>query len=233
MRRLILFDIDGTILSTRGAARVAFHRALLEVYGTAGPIATHRFDGKTDPQIVRELLTMGGLTDAAIDQGFTAFWPTYLRNLAAELTRPGYETFVYPGIPELLVALARRNGQVALGLLTGNIEAGAALKLQSAGLDRFFAFGAYGSDAEVRSDLPAVAVRRARELTGHEYRGRDIVVIGDTPADVTCGRALGVLSVAVATGSHDAVDLAAAGADHVFPDLADTSGVLDVLIGGG
>lgn len=231
MKRLILFDIDGTILSTNGAAKRAFHRALLDVYGVAGPIATHPFDGKTDPQIARELLREAGLTDGQIDRGFDDLWRCYLRGLAAELAQPGHATTVMPGIREILDALEERAADAAVGLLTGNVEQGAALKLASVGLDRRFAFGAYGSDHERRDELPAIAVQRAREATRRVFRGKEIVVIGDTPFDVTCGRALGVCAIGVATGRHDAGALRAAGADHVLGDLSDTAGVLALLLG--
>lgn len=229
MRRLILFDIDGTLLSTEGAARRGFHRALLDVYDTAGPIAEHRFDGKTDPQIARELLRLAGLSDAAIDRGLPDLWKAYLRELAAELARPGYRTRVYPGVAALLNELEARPDTMLLGLLTGNIEAGAALKLTSAGLAGRFRLGAYGSDGERRDALPALAVERARALVDHAYRGDEVVVIGDTPSDVTCGRSVGVRAVGVATGRYTTEELAAAGADVVFPDLSDTAAVLAAL----
>ncbi len=230
MRKLILFDIDGTILTARGAPRRAFHRALLEVFGTAGPIATHHFSGKTDPQIARELLRLAGLTDAAIDAQLPRLWQTYLRELAIELEAPDHETVVLPGVRSLLDALQHETDAV-LALLTGNIAQGASLKLTSARIDpATFRFGAYGSDCEQRDGLPPVAVQRATDLTGVEFRGRDVVVIGDTPNDVTCGRALGVTAVAVATGSHSGAALQEAGADVVFADLSDTASVLDVLL---
>lgn len=230
MRKLILFDIDGTLLTARGAPRRAFHRALLEVYGTAGPIATHHFSGKTDPQIARELLRLAGLMDAAIDARLPLLWDVYLRELRGELAAPDHETVVLPGVRPLLDALSGAADAV-IALLTGNIAAGAALKLSSARIDpATFRFGAYGSDCEQRDGLPPVAVQRAEALMGVAFRGRDVVVIGDTPNDVTCGRALGVKAVAVATGSHDGAALEAAGADVVFRDLQDTAAVLDALL---
>ncbi len=229
MKKLILFDIDGTLLSTRGAAKRAFHRAMLEVYGTAGPIATHSFDGKTDPQIVRELLSLEGRSDAETNAGLLPLWTAYLRELTVELRHPDHETEVLPGVRALIDALLSLNGDATVGLLTGNIEAGASLKLASARLPSF-AFGAYGSDCERRDGLPPIAVERARAHTGRVFAGREIVIIGDTPADVHCGRALDVHAVAVATGRHSMDELEAAGAHTVLPDLSETDEVLSVLI---
>jgi phosphoglycolate phosphatase-like HAD superfamily hydrolase len=228
MNRLILFDIDGTLLSTNGAARRAFERALLDIYGTTGPIESHPFDGKTDPQIARELLSAAGLTDADIDARLPALYERYLRGMSDEIARPGHQTSVYPGVTEVLDELHARS-DVLLGLLTGNIAAGAALKLRSAGLAEYFCLGAYGSDAERRDALPAVAVQRARERSGRSFSGKDIVVIGDTPSDVRCGQSLGVFAVGVCTGSHSRERLLEEGADVVLNDLSDTRRVLDIL----
>jgi phosphoglycolate phosphatase len=230
MKRLVLFDIDGTLLSARSAPRRAFTRAMLEVYGTTGPIATHRFDGKTDPQIARELLRLAGLADAAIDSGLAELWDSYIRELRQELALPSHQTLVYPGIHELLVELERRRNDVVLGLLTGNIAEGASLKLESAGIRSDFRVGAFGSDCERRDGLPPVAVDRARAAVGVTFARRDIVIIGDTPSDVTCGRALGVRAIAVATGNHAGEELEQAGAEAVFPDLGDTQRVLDAIL---
>jgi phosphoglycolate phosphatase len=230
MKRLVLFDIDGTLLSAQSAPRRAFTRAMLEVYGTTGPIATHRFDGKTDPQIARELLRLAGLADAAIDSGFAELWGSYVRELRQELSAPSHRTLVYPGIHELLVELEHRRDDVVLGLLTGNIAEGASLKLESAGIRSDFRVGAFGSDCERREGLPPVAVDRARAAVGVTFARRDIVIIGDTPSDVTCGRALGVRAIAVATGNHEGEELERAGAEAVFPDLGDTASVLDAIL---
>ena len=230
MKRLILFDIDGTLLWTGEGAKRAFESAMVEVYGTAGPIATHTLSGKTDPQIARELLRADGFDDRVIDEGLPALWSSYLRRLRAELARPGYRTHVMPGVPALLAALADRADDVLVGLLTGNIEPGATLKLASAALAPF-RVGAYGSDSERREDLPALAVERAHTLCGVAFRGRDVVVIGDTPSDVHCGRSIGVHAVAVATGTFDVAALQDAGADAVLTDFADTAAALDALLG--
>jgi phosphoglycolate phosphatase-like HAD superfamily hydrolase len=203
---------------------------MTQVYGTAGPIATHRFDGKTDPQIARELLRLAGMSDAAIDRGLPVLWREYIRELDHELLQPGHDTLVYPGVRELLTELDARARDACVGLLTGNIEAGAALKLRTADLAGHFRFGAFGSDCERRDGLPPIAVERALSLTGVTFRGAEVVVIGDTPADVTCGQALGVRTVAVATGRHDAAALTLAGADIAFDDFTDTGAVLSALL---
>jgi len=230
MKKLILFDIDGTLLRTRGAARKAFTRAMLEVYGTTGPIATHRFDGKTDPQIARELLRLEGVADERIDAGLPALWERYLAELRIELSAPGHTTEVLPGVRSLLDALGEQQ-DCLIALLTGNIAGGAAAKLGSAGLEHYFAFGAYGSDCEQRDGLPPIAVERAFAHAQRRFNGRDVVIIGDTPSDVTCGRAIDVFALAVATGTHPAEELEAAGAHAVLNDLADTDRVLGILLG--
>jgi phosphoglycolate phosphatase-like HAD superfamily hydrolase len=231
--RLVLFDIDGTLLWTNGAGRRAIHRALLDEMGTAGPIEAYRFDGKTDPQIVRELLELAGHPDAQSERCVTAVCRRYVDLLTAELAKPTQVTKLYPGIAELLTALEPHEdaGRAIVGLLTGNVEHGAALKLRSAGLDPGrFAVGAFGSDSHRRSDLPAVAAKRATEKTGHRFTGADIVIVGDTPDDVACAQPMAARTVGVATGFYDVAALRAAGATHVFQNLADTRAVIDALL---
>ncbi len=230
--RLILFDIDGTLLWTNGAGRRAIHRALLDEIGTAGPIDGYRFDGKTDPQIVRELLELAGHPECRSDDRITAVCRRYVDLLAAELAKPTQATKLYPGVKELLAALEpyESGGRALVGLLTGNVQDGAALKLRSAGLDPArFVVGAFGSDSHARADLPAVAAQRAAERTGRRFTGADLVVVGDTPDDVACARPMGARTVAVATGFFDTAALRAAGATHVFENLGDTQAVLQAL----
>jgi phosphoglycolate phosphatase-like HAD superfamily hydrolase len=230
--RLILFDIDGTLLWTNGAGRRAIHRALLDEVGTAGPIDGYRFDGKTDPQIVRELLELAGHPESRSDDRITAVCRRYVDLLTAELAKPTQTTRLYPGIKELLAALEpyETDRRALVGLLTGNVQHGAALKLRSAGLDPArFVVGAFGSDSHSRADLPAVAAKRATERTGRRFTGADLVVVGDTPDDVACARPMGARTVGVATGFYDTAALRAAGATHVFENLGDTQAVLQAL----
>jgi phosphoglycolate phosphatase len=227
MRRLILFDIDGTLVRG-GPAKDAFVAAMTETYGTPGPLTEVSFAGKTDPQIARELLRGAGLDDDAIDVGLERLWERYLAHLEALL--PDDPVRVLSGVDELLDALVSLEG-VAVGLLTGNIEGGARLKLSSGGLWEHFSFGSYGSDHEERDALPAIAVGRARALFGDVVSAELAVVVGDTPRDIACGRAGGTRTVAVATGSFTAADLAAAEPDHLLDDLSATTDVVDLLLG--
>ena len=224
--KLVLFDIDGTLLSTGGAARDAFHAALLEVYGEAGPIETHSFAGKTDPQIARELLSAAGVANDVIDAGLGALWAGYLKRLEAAL-ETGSPPRVLPGVVPLLERLGMMPDRVVVALLTGNIVQGARIKLDAAGLWPHFRFGAYGSDDERRDRLPAIAVARAREQAGRSFPGSDVIVLGDTPYDVSCGRGIGCRAAAVATGPYDSTALHDAGADVVWDTLEDTDAVID------
>ena len=228
-RKLVLFDIDGTILWTDGAGRRAIHRALREVFGTIGPEG-HWFDGKTDRQIVRELMGLAGHHDAHIDANMDELLGRYVRYLEEELRALPKRPSVLPGVAELIDALDARD-DVLLGLLTGNLEDGARVKLAAAGVDfaRFRA-NAFGSDAEQRPLLPAIAKERAEALLRRVIPGRDVVVIGDTPADVTCGREIGARAVGVATGRYSLDELAEHGAHATFESLADTAAVLDAIL---
>jgi phosphoglycolate phosphatase len=225
MRRLILFDIDGTLVRG-GPAKVAFERAMLETYGTTGDVHGVSFAGKTDPQIARELLAGAGFDRRTIDAGLPELWGRYLDYLREGLgVKP---MSVLAGVHELLDALVAVEG-VALGLVTGNIAGGAELKLGSAGLWERFAVGGYGSDHEERDHLPRIALERARVFWRVELPAHDAVIVGDTPRDVACGRAGGTRTLAVATGSFSPTDLRAAGADHVMEDLSATDRVVELL----
>ncbi len=228
--KLVLFDVDGTLLTASGAGRRALGRALVEVYGTAGPIDSYDFHGGTDPQIIRDLLGAAGVPPAAIAAREGGLWARYVECLAAEIG-DGQGVKLCPGAAALVEALAGHAGCV-VGLLTGNIAAGARIKLQPTGLWPRFRLGAYGSDDADRTRLPAIAARRAEALVGRGFVGADLVVIGDTPRDVGCGRAFGATCVAVATGRHSVADLAACAPDHVFSDLTDTPRLIGAILDG-
>lgn len=227
MRRLVLFDIDGTLVRG-GPAKDAFRVAMVATFGTAGPIVGHEFSGKTDPQIARELLRAAGLEDGEIDAGFPELWRRYLAEMEARLEETPME--VLPGVAELLDVLDGVEG-VALGLLTGNIVEGARLKLGSVGFAERFPVGGFGSDDEERDRLPAVAIGRAEERWSVEFEPARVTVVGDTPRDVACGLRAGTRTVAVATGRFDRGALQEAGAHRIFDDFSVVDEVMGVLMG--
>jgi phosphoglycolate phosphatase-like HAD superfamily hydrolase len=225
MRRLILFDIDGTLVRG-GPAKDAFLGAMAEAYGTVGAPERVSFGGKTDPQIAREILLGAGLSHERIDEGFPRLWTGYLERLERGLeTHP---MTVLPGVRDLLDGLAAME-DVALGLVTGNIEGGAELKLGSAGLWGRFEIGSYGSDHEERDELPTIALERARRRWGRAFEAEHALIVGDTPRDIACGRACAIRTIAVATGTYGADALEAAGADHVLDDFSATERVVALL----
>jgi phosphoglycolate phosphatase-like HAD superfamily hydrolase len=186
--------------------------------------------GKTDPQIVRELLERGGYSPAAIEGAVSEVLDRYLARFGPALAaspRPR----LFPGVRELLAELAARPA-ILLGLLTGNVERGAALKVARFGLESHFRLGAYGSDSPRRRELVQVAVERAHALTGRRFAGREVVIVGDTPLDIDCGRAAGAMTVAVATGPYSMADLAAHSPDALFADFSAMEPVLAAIAGG-
>jgi phosphoglycolate phosphatase len=230
MTRLILFDIDGTILSSRGAAPRAFRQALEEVFGTSGPESGYSFAGRTDPQIARDLLAMAGVPAEQIDRSLPAVWTRYTELLEQELQR--VRALVYPGVREILDQLESARETAVLGLLTGNVLQGARLKLEAAGIGfERFRIGAFGSDHHDRRELPAIAVDRAQKTLGPRFEGKSVVIIGDTPHDISCGEHLGVRTIAVATGTFGPQELASCGPDYLFENLQDTGAVWEAIFG--
>ena len=226
MKRLLLFDIDGTLI-WGGPAKGAFQLAMVETFGTAGDIDNFSFAGRTDPEIARGLMRGTGMPDAEIEAHFEPLWERYLGYLEARL--PENPVDVLPGVPALLEALSGEEG-IGMGLLTGNILRGARLKLGSAGLLDHFHMGSYGSDHEERDELPAIALSRATEMWGVDFDPDHVVVVGDTPRDVACGKSEGLRTLAVATGHFDTDALRATGADHVVDDFTDTAATVSLLV---
>ncbi|MGK2960878.1 MAG: HAD family hydrolase [Gemmatimonadaceae bacterium] len=227
--RVVLFDIDGTILRSGGVGRIAMERALTRVFGSPGSSDYH-YDGKTDKQIVRETMRLAGYPDEFIDEQMPALLNEYLAGLRSELESGTRTVHVFPGVLALLDEL-EREASVVLGLLTGNIEHGARVKLGAAGIDiERFRANAFGSDHEERPELPAVAQRRAGELLGAVVEGNRVIVIGDTPADIRCGESIGARAIGVATGRYSVDELSRHGPYAVFETLADTEDVMQRIM---
>lgn len=230
-RKLVLFDVDGTILLTAGAGRRAIFAALGEEITDVTSLDKIRFDGKTDPEIVAELLAAAGQPEARESPRVRRLCERYVSHLARELRLPTARTTVMPGVLPLLDRL-QEESCVVLGLLTGNVAPGAALKLRSGGIDPDrFRVGAYGSDAAYRHELPPIAARRAQPIFGRVPSGAEVVIIGDTPADIGCGTGISARAVGVATGSFSVAELAACGPHAAFKDLSDTDRVLEAILG--
>ena len=217
-RLAILFDIDGTLLYARGVGRLAFGNAFQAAYGVPYPdVAGLTFVGATDSAVVRTMAETCGVTSTPAREEHFFFQLACAIDAALAQSKP----HVYPGVPELTGRLNQRG--LALGLVTGNVRATAWSKLRHAGLDRNFAFGAYGDDHHERSEITRIAVRRAPACTAAR------MLIGDTPLDVQAAKANGLAAVAVATGWVSADELAAAGADLVLSDFSDTDACLSKL----
>lgn len=226
--RLLLFDVDGTLLSCGRQPGAMFAECLVEVFGTTGDLAGYDFGGKTDGQIVLELMAGAGLAAAEVRNRLPRMRELYLVRLEAELRRESMR--LMPGVEETLARLAGR-GEHPLALLTGNWEPGARAKLGRFDLNRHFPFGGFGDDGIERHELVPAALARAEAATGRRFAPEEALIIGDTVLDVACARAHGVPVLAVATGRTPAERLAAAGADWVAADLIQAAEMLPVLAG--
>ena len=215
MIKAVLFDIDGTLLVTGGAGAVAWQRAFLELHGVEANIEEHTHAGMTDPEIAeivfREVIGRDG-SEAERAEAIAA----YLGHLADAVNEStGYR--VMPGIEELLPRLAHKG--VLLGLVTGNIEAAAHIKLARGDLNRFFAFGGYGSDSRDRTELTGKGLERGAVVSGSPLDPAATIAVGDTPRDVKAGHGAGIRVVGVATGQYTVEELNDAGADWAIPDV--------------
>ncbi|HET9070526.1 MAG TPA: HAD family hydrolase [Acidimicrobiales bacterium] len=229
VRRLLLWDIDGTLVRAGLLGAEVFDRALEDVLGEVPP-GRVRMSGKTDPLIVHEQLALLGLEpDPTTVEAVLDRLVARLAEVAHRL--PGQGT-PCPGVPELLEALGG-DPAVASGVLTGNLRPNAEVKLAAFGLDRLvdLRLGAYGSDDIDRNALVPIARKRATEHLGAEVAADDTWVIGDTPRDLECARRGGVRCLLVGTGTYDVSELGSLGADVTLPDLTDTATVLELLAG--
>jgi phosphoglycolate phosphatase len=228
-RRLLLFDIDGTLVRAGPVGGAVFNRALEAVLGEV-PSQRVRMSGKTDPQIVREYL-------ALMESEDPGHLPSILQQLERELAAAAHELASdgspCPGVPELLAAVAE-DDRLYPSVLTGNIAPNAVVKLAAFGLEKWFDMecGAYGSDSEDRRDLVPIALGRLESVRGVRLAAEDTWVIGDTPRDYACAAAAGAHCVLVATGGYNIEELSGLGADAVLADLTATDAVVDMLSAG-
>ena len=220
MKRLVLFDIDGTLLLCGRQVGPIFIDALRAVFGEFRRPEGYSFAGKTDPMIVRDMVHALGLSDEIVESGLPRMHDLYVEDLERRLDAE--QMRLLPGVVELLDRLAARD-DVLVGLLTGNWRRGAEVKLSRFGLGRYFALGAFGDDGRIRRDLVPVALDRAARQRGRRFEPHEVLIVGDTVLDVDCARAAGVPCMAVATGFTPARDLEAAGADHVYDDLREAA----------
>jgi phosphoglycolate phosphatase-like HAD superfamily hydrolase len=227
--KLILFDIDGTLLRAAGSGRAATERAMREIFGTVGGLATHNFSGKTDWHNLLTLLTPEGYSEVQIESAL----PQYDIAMARHMTEivGDYNIHALPGARELVEALRTRD-DVMIAILTGNMPQMARIKLQRAGFTpEDFAFGVYGSESPLRPDLLPIALQRAEQACGVYFALQDVIVIGDTADDIECAHSLGARVIAVATGWTPRADLEAHPPVTVIDNLADIEAVLNLILG--
>lgn len=218
MKHVILFDIDGTLINGGGAGRAALLRGLADELGYGGDGDSVALSGRTDHAIIADFLALAGVEDTLENR--RRLVAAYLRALPACLReKPGR---VLPGVENLLDRLARIP-EVAVGLLTGNVREGAEVKLSHFGLWERFRFGGFGGDHVSRDDVARAALAEARRLHGGFG---EVWVIGDTPQDIACARAIGARAVGVLTGWHGRDEMHACRPDRLYDDLSDTDGVL-------
>jgi len=226
-KTLVLFDIDGTLLSSGGCGRAATGLAMQEVFGTIGLLDSTNFAGKTDWQILLEALEPAGISREAVQDRLDRYNTTVARVIGEIIA--DFPLRPCPGALEIVAAL-RANAAVLVGLVTGNMIGIVAPKLQAAGFDPAdFKVGAFGSEGWERSMLPPLALRRAREYSGDNYAPRQVVIVGDTPGDIACAKSIDARTVAVATGPFNVDQLRACKPDHVFGNMADTDSFLAAL----
>lgn len=230
--KIVLFDIDGTLMTTGGGARRVFSRSLSEAAGRPIHADGYAFSGKTDPQIARDILSMNGLEGEELEAAVPEAVQLYIKYFGEVL--PTLEQVrLMPGVRDLLKALDN-HPNAHLALLTGNVEKGARLKLSHFDLEPYFDFSVscFGSDSEDRYELPALALERARRALAPGISGDQLVIVGDSEHDVLCGRSIGARSVAVSTGWTTAEELQSLNPSAHLDNLADSVQVIQAILGG-
>lgn len=221
--RLVLFDIDGTLIDSGGAGTRSLNLVFQELFSLEGAFKGIPMAGKTDSEIIKEGLIKNNLL---INSNFDAVVRAYLKSLRIEIKND--RKHVKPGVHNLLRKLSMESN-VGLGLLTGNFEAGARIKLEPFNLNVYFQTGAFGSDDEDRNNLLPIAVERFEELYKRKIEIDNCIIVGDTPRDVECAHTYQAFCIGVATGLYSFEELVEAGADYVVRDLSDSSALTVIL----
>jgi phosphoglycolate phosphatase len=224
--KLILFDIDGTLIRTAGAGRISMEYSFQKIYGIRNGFRDIQMMGRTDPSILREALANHDLEWDEVKA--EAFKDVYFRILREEIEVPRPGKRLCPGILELLTEL-KKHPDFAQGLLTGNWRESAYIKLRHFRIDTYFPFGAFADDSPVREELVPFAVKRFQEFYQAIIKKKDVYIIGDTPADIQCARPYGATTIAVATGFHTYEQLGREKPDYLFADLGNWKEVLKIV----
>lgn len=227
--RIVFFDLDGTLLRSQDG-HVAFNEAILKTFGVPGDIRTIRPDGKTDPVILQEIFDVAGHEVEWSPADWVTFSAHLEQSYARAISEGPTRVRALPGVPELVRALSRVP-DLCLGVVTGNMEVTARLKLRAAGVGEPIGPGAFGSDSADRNDLPRIAVERWRDHLNLPVEPRHCVVVGDTPRDLEAARTNGMKCLLVATGRHHPLEnLRKLKADRLLPDFSDTRTAMDALL---
>ena len=231
MQRLVLFDIDQTLVSTTGGNLQALNIAFEQVHGIPHAFQDVTFGGRMDLPLMVEVYRKWGLIEGGLEDlpDLSDFKATYFDHLTRVL-ETWTEGVICPGVPDLLEALTS-DSRAQLGLETGNFREAAFIKLRRYGLEPFFRDGGFGGDYTERSRVVASAIASCQERSGRIYSPGEVFLIGDSPSDIEAGKANGVLTLAVGTGFHSAEELAKLNPSYALPDLSDTNGVLALLFG--
>ena len=233
--KLVLFDIDGTLLNCNGAGKSAIGEAIKSIFGFDGFPKGYSLAGCTDGQIINDILLHYNVPQDIIDEKKASVFDAYYNYLEIFTASGKYKKNLLPGVLPLLEKLKSLDQQIILGLLTGNLKKSALLKLKLFDIDNYFLyngdlFGAFGSDHIKRTELVNIATDRAFKMTGKNFYEKDIVVIGDTKNDILCGKHCNVKSIAVATGGYSYDELLKYEPDYLFNDFSDTQKVVDTIL---